>query len=438
MALQQFRTAAAMAAATPATRNRYADFLRAVAILAVVIGHWLMAAAWIDGSGFHAKDILGIVEGTKWLTWLLQVMPLFFLVGGYSNSVGWDHHAGSYPDWLRGRLERLVMPTVPVIGTWAVLGLVGPSLGLDADLARLGSQVALVPMWFLAVYVVMVAATPLTTAAWRRYGGRAVVVMTAAALLTDLTRALTTVHAGIANYAFVWGSITLLGHAWHQGSFANARRGRLLAAIGGTALIAMTVAGPYHVSMVGVPGIEFGNSGPPSAALLALGFTQIGLALAAERTMRRFLDRPRPWTLTVLVNSSIMTLYVWHMTVMVLAIALLLWRDSAVLSLVPGDGTWWITRPLWIGTLGLATLPFLAGFRRFESASRRRESTSASLATSLAATAGVGVSFMAVASHGISTSHPMWAVTAVIPLAGVALWLRSTRRTRDDRELQAS
>jgi hypothetical protein len=199
----------------------------------------------------------------------------------------------------------------------------------------------------------------------------------------------------------------------------------------------MTVAGPYHISMVGVPGVEFGNSGPPSAALLALGFTQIGLALAAERTMRRFLDRPWPWTMTVLVNSSIMTLYVWHMTVMVLAIALMLWLAPVLLSLTPGTTLWWLSRPVWIAVLGFATLPFLAGFRRFESGSRKKGSARASLAGPVVATFGVGISFMSVAFKGISAAHPLWATAAILPLLIVTLWLRSTRLGAYDRELQA-
>jgi len=56
-----------MATATPASRNRYADFLRALAILAVVFGHWLMAAVWVDETGFHTANVLGRIEATQWL-----------------------------------------------------------------------------------------------------------------------------------------------------------------------------------------------------------------------------------------------------------------------------------------------------------------------------------------------------------------------------------
>jgi fucose 4-O-acetylase-like acetyltransferase len=37
-----------MAEQTPPGRNRYVDFLRAVSILAVVIGHWLVITPWVS------------------------------------------------------------------------------------------------------------------------------------------------------------------------------------------------------------------------------------------------------------------------------------------------------------------------------------------------------------------------------------------------------
>ena len=426
MAFEQYRAAQAIAAATPESRNRYVDLLRAVAILAVVFGHWLMAAVWVDGSGFHARNILSEVEATQWLTWGLQVMPLFFFVGGYSNAASWKGAAGGYSSWLRGRLRRLVLPTVPLIGAWIGLGLIAPQFGLDPALAHLGSQVALIPLWFLAVYVLMVAATPLTVNLWNRYRMRAVLVMTAGALATDAVRAVTTDHVGFVNYAFVWGPVYLLGHAWRNGFFRDARQSMALVAIAGAGLIAMTLAGPYHVSMVGVPGVAFGNTAPPSAALLALALTQIGIALALQRPMRQFLQRPAAWTATVLINGSIMTVYVWHMTAMALAIGAVLLVDWPLLAPIPGSVGWWVTRPLWIGVLAIVTVPFMVAFRRLESGSRATNRERASQIAPLLATFGVGISFFSVAIKGLSTSDPLWAAAAVLPLFSVAYWLRPT------------
>ncbi|NND03047.1 MAG: acyltransferase, partial [Acidimicrobiia bacterium] len=245
MALKQIKTARRMAAATPENRNRYADFLRALAILAVVVGHWLMAAVWIDADGTHTKNVLGLVSEVQWLTWALQVMPIFFFVGGFSNWISYTRTKNAYGVWLRGRLRRLVTPTIPLIAIWGGLGLLGPAMGIPADLARTGSQTALIPLWFLAVYVLQVAATPLSVSVWRRFGLRAVGYLAVGAFVTDAVRAGTTTGVGFANYLFVWGAIYLVGHGWATGVFANARRGTVLAIGAGFVLIGMTIFGPY-------------------------------------------------------------------------------------------------------------------------------------------------------------------------------------------------
>lgn len=425
MAPKQLEAARRLAAATPSDRNRYADFLRAVAILAVVIGHWLMAAVWIDGAGHHTENVLGIIPELQWLTWALQVMPIFFLVGGYSNWLSWSRAPASYGDWLRKRLRRLVTPTIALIAVWGGITLIGTRFGLDHDLARIGSQTALIPLWFLAVYVLMVAATPLSVAVWKRFGLRAAVLLALGALGTDAARAVFEAPGiGFANYLFVWGPIYLLGHAWASGGFATPTRAPLLGVTGLLLLIAMTVVGPYHISMVGVPGVEFGNTAPPSAALLALGLAQIGIALSIERPMRAWLERPAVWTGTVLINGSIMTIYVWHMTAMALMIGGLLLVDSPLLAIAPGTGLWWLSRPAWLALLGVATLPFLAVFGRFERP-RREPATERSTLGALATALSICASYTSVAVKGLTPQHPLWAAIALVPLVPIWLWLRA-------------
>ena len=76
-----------LAAATPATRNRVVDLLRAAAIVVVVLGHWLMAAVVVRGGELVPGHLLGLATWTHPLTWVFQVMPVFFLVGGYANAL---------------------------------------------------------------------------------------------------------------------------------------------------------------------------------------------------------------------------------------------------------------------------------------------------------------------------------------------------------------
>ncbi|REK20305.1 MAG: acyltransferase, partial [Actinobacteria bacterium] len=87
-ALQNTITSARkIAEATPATRNRYVDLLRALSILVVVYGHWLMAAPEVIGGEIRIGHALTDIPWTRGLTWVLQVMPVFFFVGGFSNAL---------------------------------------------------------------------------------------------------------------------------------------------------------------------------------------------------------------------------------------------------------------------------------------------------------------------------------------------------------------
>jgi hypothetical protein len=89
-------------AATPASRNRVVDFLRAAAITVVVLGHWTIIAVDADGGILPH----GVLDGATWthpLTWVFQVMPIFFLVGGYSNALSWRSARRKdvgYAEWL--------------------------------------------------------------------------------------------------------------------------------------------------------------------------------------------------------------------------------------------------------------------------------------------------------------------------------------------------
>ena len=77
-----------LVAGTPSTRNRYIDLLRVFSIFVVVVGHWLMAVITIDTTGaIRGDNILGMVPWMQFLTWGLQVMPIFFIVGGFANSL---------------------------------------------------------------------------------------------------------------------------------------------------------------------------------------------------------------------------------------------------------------------------------------------------------------------------------------------------------------
>lgn len=362
--------AASLADKTPETRNRYVDFLRAVSICAVVFGHWLMAAPFVDDGGIHISSMLEHQQWTRWMTWVFQVMPVFFLVGGYSNSISWQsalNKGQPYSAWLQIRLQRLIGPVLPLIVMWIILAAGAQWMGLNPQMVKVASQMALIPTWFLAVYLMVVVFVPVSYKAWQRFGFKSFGVLVVAAFLNDfLFFAADLRTLGWFNYIFVWFAVHQLGYAWRDGFMAGARQG-LTWVLGGTAiLIALITLGPYPVSMVSVPGQEISNTLPPKVSMLALGIVQCGLLLSIETPMRRWLSKTRPWTIVVLVNGMIMTVFLWHLTASTLSIGIALWFNGFGLEVVPGTGLWWAIRPLWITAYLLALLPFALGFGRFE------------------------------------------------------------------------
>ncbi len=363
-------TVARLADETPADRNRVVDALRAASILVVVFGHWLMAAITVEDGSLVPNHLLVLAEWTHPLTWVLQVMPIFFFVGGYANALSWRsarRRGEGYASWLRSRLRRLVIPVIPVLLFWTTFGWLALRLGLAWETLQLASQVALVPTWFLAAYVVIVTIAPPLLALWDRIGIWSIVAGLALAGLCDLLSiAGGLIPVGFLNYVFVWGTVHQLGYAWLDGKLDGMPKRIGLMLVGFLTTLILVWAGPYPVAMVGLDTAEVTNSYPPRVTLAFLGLFQVGLALILEGPLRRWLIRPNPWRFVVGVNLQIMTLYLWHLTAMVLVIGISLLLGGFGLGLEPLSAAWWLTRPIWFAVLGLVTIGLIAIFGRFE------------------------------------------------------------------------
>ena len=79
--MKLWNRAASLAAQTPEARNRLVDFLRAASILAVISGHWLLAAPHVIDGALRMGNMLELASFSRWLSWGFQVMPIFFLSG---------------------------------------------------------------------------------------------------------------------------------------------------------------------------------------------------------------------------------------------------------------------------------------------------------------------------------------------------------------------
>src|SRR3712207_3838579 len=91
---------------------------------------------------------------------LVQVMPIVFLVGGYANAASWTSHrgrGGSVAAWVRARALRLLRPAAPFLTVLFSGYLVARTLGAEPDVARAAVWAAAISLWFLVVYLAVVA-----------------------------------------------------------------------------------------------------------------------------------------------------------------------------------------------------------------------------------------------------------------------------------------
>ncbi len=366
-----------LAEKTPPERNRYVDFLRAVSILMVVTGHWLVATVWYHDGTFVPGDLLELRPNTQWMTWIFQVMPIFFIVGGYANAVSLEsarRRGVGYAGWLATRLHRLVTPLLALLVGWGLLALALYFFGVSGDVTRLASRGALIPTWFLAIYLAIVMLAPLTYKAWQRWGFVSLFAFAGVGALVDYAFFAAGMEwLGWTNYFWVWLSVHHLGYAWRDGRLGSPARLLVYSALGFAVLWLLIFKGPYPFAMVGSPDEGLSNTLPPKITLFTLGVFQFGLLLAIEGPMRRMLSSVTLWAATVLINGMIMTLYLWHITVLIVIVSLAYLAGGLGMGIEPGTDTWWMTRPLWIGVLYAVLLPVTLLMSPFERLARRAE-----------------------------------------------------------------
>ncbi|MFI9345963.1 acyltransferase [Streptomyces sp. NPDC052773] len=357
--------AARLDAATPASRDRAVDALRALAIVGVVLGHWLVTALVADGGTLRTDSPLRHLPHLAPISWAFQTLAVFFLVGGHvaTRSLATAQDRGqSYGQWLRTRLTRLFAPVAAVLALWTVAAVALLLTGADLATVRTLVKLALCPLWFLLVFAALTAATPLLTRVnplWPL----------AVVLHVDLVRFGLGGPSwlGWANLAAGWLVPYTLGAAWTRGELERRRAGWILLAGGAAVTAALVAWAGYPASMVGVPGAAVSNLNPPTLAAVTFGVAQCGLALLLRAPLRRALRRPVAWAAVVLVNLSAMTIFLWHQTALMAttATALLAGRLPG-LHTVP-DGLGWIAaRLLWLPVFALALGVCRTAFRSHE------------------------------------------------------------------------
>ncbi|GLZ77434.1 acyltransferase [Actinorhabdospora filicis] len=337
-------------------RDGYLDLLRGFSLAIVVASHLAFTVLKWHEDGPHTSSPMEFVPGLWIITWVLQVMPLFFYIGGYGHARSLER--GGHPvTWVLKRLAGLLVPALALVAVWVVAGCLLAS-GNDGETVYRVVKLVLSPLWFLGIYAGLIVAAPLARRLHRRFGLWAPGAFILGAVIADVIRfRFDLENAGYANYAFVW-------LAAHQAGFSHERlrelgRGAALAVAGGglgTLALLVGVLG-YPGAMVGVPGMKYSNMNPPTVAILGLLTVQIGLMALLRPAAERWLAKPGPARMLGVANKYGLPVFLLHTT----GAAVFSYAAYRVLGTAftaeTSDASWWATRPVvLVGSLACTVL----------------------------------------------------------------------------------
>ncbi|GMA89472.1 hypothetical protein GCM10025869_00010 [Homoserinibacter gongjuensis] len=270
------------------------------------------------------------------------------------------------------------------------------------------------PLWFLGVYLLCTALVPLMTAAHRAAPRVAVAALAALVVAVDATRITTGIEAlGFANLLFVWLLLQQLGFHLADGRVSTNRRTLLaVAAVALGTLAALCVNGVYSFDL-------FDNLNPPTAALVLLGVAQLCLFQLARPALRRLHGIRGVATAVSAIGARAMTIYSWHMLVLIGLAGVLLVTVGDELP-APLTEAWWLTRPVWIASVlvVVALLVAVVG-RREAAADPGRPTTPAHPATAVTAVLLAAVGVVLVLVFGASAAA--WFAGALLLVGALRL-----------------
>lgn len=338
-------------------RDPTVDAVRAGALLIVVVLHALMVGAQIAPTGALRTSVA--LSGETWfvpMTWVLQIMPLFFIAGGFASLSQWRRmrdRGASAAEYVTARTRRLAVPAILMIGSVGGALLLARALGADAALIDEASLRIGQPLWFLATYFGVTALVPAMAWLHDRIPLITVFALACGVFIVDVAHARLGAPVGYLNLVLVWPLMQQLGFLMRDGlSFAVwRRRGLVIGLLASLALLLALIGRGWSPDMLV-------NLNPSTTAIMLLGTAQFFLLQLLRPLLVSLTRGPRSTHLISRANAAAMGAYLWHMPV-ILALVALMW--SAGLPMPdPHSGAWWATRPLWLLVIGCCVIPLAA------------------------------------------------------------------------------
>jgi len=405
-------------------RDGAVDLVRALCVVAVVVLHALMVGVTVSGG---APVFVNASDGTAWvapLSWVLQVMPLFFVIGGFSGAVALRRFPRrDAAAFAAARLRRLLLPAAVTIATVGALLALLLAAGVPAGIVAIAGFRYGQPLWFLGVFLLCQALLPWMLARHERMPVRTIALLVLAAVGVDVVRAATGIPAlGFLNLAFVWLALQQLGFFLADGRIDRLTT-RTRAVIAGGA--ALTLAGGILTGAFSPDLIA--NLNPPTTALLLVGLAHTALFSLLRTPIARVATTRPGRALTRFVTPRTMTVYLWHMPVLLLLAGLtaLAALATGIAPPVPDSIAWWMTRPLWLAVALVTTAAVAVPLARVEA---HRPAPSGPVGGGRVATAVV-TGIAAVVLLLTTGTSPLTAAVAVVLIA-VALRLARSPQAR--------
>lgn len=408
-------------------RDVAVDTTRAILLVIVVALHAFMVGVSLDASGTPVlENAMEHWSGWPMLTWFAQVMPLFFVLGGFASYTQYSklRARGTTPTaYVSARLVRLLIPAAAAIAAvtlfLAVLTITGASPEVIATAGFRISQ----PFWFLAVYIGVTALVPAMV--WLHERSKVLTLLSLAlgALVVDIVRVATDISAiGLLNLAFVWFFAQQLGFALADGTLDRLGvRAQRVIGVGALVTLGVTMLTGFY------PTDLYEALNPPMGALVLLGIAQTMLFLQLRGSIRRVGALPGISRIVSWIGERSMTIYSWHMLVTIAIAGAMI--NAPFFLPVPVTTDWWLTRPLWFVAVGIAVFTVATFAGRLE---RRRITAlpAGRVRVTIAALLSIAGVVLTLAIGSVSAA---WVIaTAAVVIALVLV----TRRARRDASIR--